>query len=82
MQSALIYNTIKLLIVNNSVNNKLRDLIFGYVIAVIMTAMPKELMGFIKSYDLTHLILLQLSGNLVYGLRVVRLTFLPNFKKM
>ena len=31
--------TIKMLIVNNLVNNKLRDLIFGYLIAVIMTAM-------------------------------------------
>ena len=29
----------KLLIVNILVNNKLRDLIFGYVIAVIMTVM-------------------------------------------
>ena len=29
----------KLLIVNNLVNNKLRDLIFGYVIAVIMVVM-------------------------------------------
>ena len=30
---------IKPLIVNNLVNNKVRDLIFGYVIAVIMVAM-------------------------------------------
>ena len=53
----------KLLIVNNSVNNKVRDLIFGYVITVVMIIMSvrnlsKELMGFINSYGLTHLILL------------------------
>ena len=42
----------------------------------------KELMGFIRSYGQTHLILLQSSWNLFYGLRVVRLTFLPNLKKI
>ena len=57
----------KQLIANNSVNNKVRDLIFGYVIVVIMIVMSinsinsKESMVFIKSYGLPRLILPQLS---------------------
>ena len=74
------------LIVNIFGNIKLRALNFGYLMAVNMTIMSinfsKELMGFIKSDGQTCLILLQLSWNLFYGLRVVRSTFLSNFKKI
>ena len=34
----------KPLIANNSVNNKVRDLIFGYIIIVIMIVMPINLL--------------------------------------
>ena len=50
---------------------KLRVLNFEYVVAINMTIMYIKSMGFVKSYGQTHLILLQMSWNLLYVLRVV-----------
>ena len=73
----------KLLIINISVNNKVRDLKFYYVVTASMTAMTvnslRDCWVLKKSYNLIHLILLQMSSNLIYGLRMVGYTYLPNF---
>ena len=58
---------------------------FYYVVANnifdISINFSNELMHFKKSYAQTHLILLQLSWNLVYGLRMVRSYIPTKFKE-
>ena len=75
-----------MLIVNILVNNKVNDLKFYYVVVNNIIDIPINFLMnwciFGKSYAQTHLIFVKMGWYLVYGLRMIRSTFLLNLKKI